>query len=230
MTKTFGLPVTLESVTGPYLAVKNPAEGQRLEPDDFVNFCPEKLTVLPVFDAAPEMLEAVKTHVMEPATVFNTTVVCSGFVEDVPLTFTGSPFASLIVLLYGRLLIVTLVTLVTPVMLLVHLVKLCDVIDSFAVPGLAGFAVTFALKLDVEHLMPVVPVAVWVKFAVVPLARLAFRTAPVATLVPPTFAVVRTSTVAADAGTAVRARRGANAAAAARRKYLRIACRPFFGA
>jgi hypothetical protein len=120
LTKTFGLPVTLESVTGPYLAVKNPEAGQRLEPEDFVNFCAEKLTVLPVFDAAPETLEAVKVHVIEPTIVSSTIVVFSGFVADVPLIFTGSPFASLIVPLYGRLLIVTLVTLVTPVMLLVH--------------------------------------------------------------------------------------------------------------
>jgi hypothetical protein len=215
LTKTFGLPVTLESVTGPYLAVKNPEAGQRLEPDDFVNFCAEKLTVLPVFDAAPETPEAVKVHVIEPTIVSSTIVVFSGFVADVPLIFTGSPFASLIVPLYGRLLIVTLVTLVTPVMLLVHLLKLCAVIDSFAVPGLAGFAVTFALKLDVEHLMPVVLVAVSKKFAVVPLARLAFRTAPVATLVPPTFPVVRTSIVAAEAGTVASAVKAAVAATAA---------------
>ena len=58
-TKTFGLPLTLESVMGPYLAVKNPAAKHADGPDDKVNFCLEKLFVLPVFDAVPEMLFAV---------------------------------------------------------------------------------------------------------------------------------------------------------------------------
>ena len=103
-----------------------------------------------------------------------------------------------------------------------QLLKLCDVSDSFAVPGFAGFEVTFALKLDLAHLMPVVPVAELKKFADVPLARLDFRMALTFTLVPPTFPVVRTSTVAADAGAADRATSSAVAPAAARNRYLCI--------
>jgi len=49
----------LESVTGPYLAVKNPELKQEDGPDDLVNFWFLKLTVLPVLDALPETLVAV---------------------------------------------------------------------------------------------------------------------------------------------------------------------------
>jgi hypothetical protein len=99
--------------------------------------------------------------VTEPRTVFSTIVVFSGFFELVSLTLTGVPFASLTVTLYGRLLSVTLLTLVTPLTLLVHLLKLCEVSDSLAVPGLAGLLVTLAVKPDLEHLTPVVPLPRW---------------------------------------------------------------------
>jgi len=212
-------------VTGPYLAVKNP-ELKRVEgPDDFVNFCLEKLIVLPVFEALPEMLFAVYVHVTVPSTVFSTIVVLSGFEELVPLTFTGEPLESAIVTLLGRLPSVTLLMPVTPVTLLVQLLKLCAVRDSFAVPGLAGFEVTLALKLDLAHLTPVVLVADMKKSAVVPVERLDLRTSPTFTLVPPTLPVVSTSTVAAYAGTADRVASSA-VAAAARNKYLRISFLP----
>lgn len=97
MTKTAGLFVLLVSLTGPYLAVKNPEPKQPAGPDDFVNFWLVKLTVLPVLDEAPEMLAAVYTHVIVPKTVLRTIVVFNGFVELVSLTFTGKPVESLIV-------------------------------------------------------------------------------------------------------------------------------------
>ena len=99
MTKTFGLPLTLESVMGPYVAVKNPLAKQAAAPEDFLNFCLEKLFVLPVLDALPEMLAVLYTHLTVPMTVFSTIVVFNGFEELVPLTFTGKPVASLTVTL-----------------------------------------------------------------------------------------------------------------------------------
>jgi hypothetical protein len=66
-TKTFGLPVTLVSTIGPYLAVNVPEPGQKpLDPDPLLNVCLEKLTVLPLFDAWPEMLAATKIQVIVP--------------------------------------------------------------------------------------------------------------------------------------------------------------------
>ena len=97
MTNTFGLLVLLVSLTGPYLAVKNPELKQVEGPDESVNFWLVKLTVLPVLDALPLMLAAVYTHVTGPRRVFRTSVVFSGFVELVCLTVTGKPVESLIV-------------------------------------------------------------------------------------------------------------------------------------
>ena len=100
-TKTFGAPVTLESVIGPYLAVNVPEAGQKpLDPDPLLKVCLEKLTVLPVFDAWPEMLAATKIQVIVPTPeTLSTAVVFSGLVELVWLTFTGKPNASLTVTL-----------------------------------------------------------------------------------------------------------------------------------
>jgi len=97
LTKTFGLFVLLVSLTGPYLAVKNPEPKQLEGPDDSVNFWLVKLTVLPVLDAVPLMLAALYTHVTVPKSVFRTSVVFSGFVLLVCLTVTGKPVESLIV-------------------------------------------------------------------------------------------------------------------------------------
>src|SRR5262249_11898067 len=96
----------------------------------------------------------------------------------------------------------------------------------FAVPGLAGFAVTFALKLDVEQKTPVVPPDVSVRLAFVPEARLALRTSPTLTLVPPTLLTVSTSTVAADAAIADSATIDTVNAAVPRSRYLRMRFAP----
>jgi hypothetical protein len=82
------------------LAVKNPELNQEDRPDNSVNFWLVKLTVLPVLDALPLMLEAVYTHVTVPKSMFRT--ILSGFVVLACLTVTGKPVESLIVELKGR--------------------------------------------------------------------------------------------------------------------------------
>lgn len=60
---------------------------------------------------------------------------------------------------YGRLLTVTLVTPSTPRTLLVQLPKVWAVSDSVAVPGAVGLSVTEAVKVDAAQETPLVPVA-----------------------------------------------------------------------
>jgi hypothetical protein len=94
LTKTLGLPLTLESVRGPYVAEKYPELKQVAGPDDFVNFCLEKVIVLPVLEPCPDTLFAVYTQVTDPRMVLRTTVVLSGFEALVSLTVTGTPLES----------------------------------------------------------------------------------------------------------------------------------------
>jgi hypothetical protein len=111
---------------------------------------------------------------------------------------------------------VTLLMLLTPATLAVQLPKVCDVSDSFAVPGLPGLLVILALKLDLAHLTPVLPEADERNATEVPDFRLDFTTSPTFTLVPPTFPVVRTSMLAAEAGITDKADSSAVAPAAAK--------------
>src|SRR5215467_4368242 len=115
-----------------------------------------------------------------------------------PVTVTGKPAASLIVVLYGRWLSFTLFTLRALLMLVVHLLNVWAVSDATAVPGLGGFFVTLTVNEDaLQVTFPAEPAA---KTTFVPLCRFAFKTAPTLTLAPPTLLMVRTSCVtAADA-------------------------------
>ena len=93
------------------MAVKYPALGQVIGPDDFVNGWFVKVIELPVFDETPliEPPSAWKTQVTEPSRVPSTRVVCTG-APAAPLTVTV-PVALSIVVPNGRLLTVTLFTL-----------------------------------------------------------------------------------------------------------------------
>src|SRR5215472_15030960 len=136
----------------------------------------------------------------------------------VPETVTGSPFLSLTVALYGRLSALML-PIVRPVTLVVHLAMLSAVTDSVAVPRASGFLTTLALKLDDLQVTVIAEVPDPItNFAVVPFARLAFRTAPVLTAGPWTFLMVSTWELAPGAASATIgiARTAAEAAATAR--------------
>jgi hypothetical protein len=76
-TKTAGLPLTLESVTGPYFAEKVPEVGHSLPPAAFVNLCVTKAMTLPLLDAAPEMDAALTEQVMVEVPNLTVTVISS---------------------------------------------------------------------------------------------------------------------------------------------------------
>jgi hypothetical protein len=71
-------------------------------------------------------------------------------------TITGKPVASLTVVLYGSSRDVRLSTLLTPRIEGVHPAKVSTVTDTTAVPGRGEFAVTLPVTADILHLTPTV--------------------------------------------------------------------------
>src|SRR5215469_3235362 len=194
-TKTAGFPLTLESITGPYLTEKVPELGQKLPPAAFVKPWLTTAMTLPLLDAAPEMDAALTEQLKVEVPSFTVAVISSGLALVRPLILTGFPLESLTVAAYGRLPTVTLLT-VTPGTLILQPLKVSAVMDSLAVPGLAGLLVTFAVKVDLVQVS--VP-RLFLKTTDERLARLAFRIEPGATVGPPTFPRVSTWMLAAEA-------------------------------
>src|SRR5258706_11252902 len=166
-----------------------------LGPAALTNFWLTKATTLPLLDQVPAMDAALTEQVIVAVPAFTVTVSSSGKALLRPLMCTGFPLASLTVALYGRLRTLWLL-MVTPLRLILQPLKVSAVIDSLAVPGLAGLVTTFAVKVDLVQVR--VP-RLFLKTTDLPFARLAFRTAPGLTAVPPTFPVVSTWTGAASA-------------------------------
>lgn len=200
-TKTAGFPLTLESVTGPYFTEKVPELGQKLPPAAFVNRWVTTAMTLPLLDATPAMDAALTEQVKVDVPSFTVAVISSGVVLVRPLILTGFPVESLTVAAYGRLPTVRLLTVTpgTPGMLILQPLKVSAVMDSLAVPGLAGLLVTFAVKLDLVQVS--VP-RLFLKTTDERLARLAFRIEPGATAGPPAFPLVSTWMLAAEADVA----------------------------
>src|SRR5215831_18658277 len=179
LTKTFGLPVTLVSTTGPNAPAKFAEAGQNPLPADLENFCLANEILFPVFDALPLRLAALYEQVTVVVPAAALTVTRIGLVLLWPVTFTGWPLPSLTVTWYGRFLTLMLLTVI-PETLVVHFEKDWAVSDSFAVPGLTGLVLTVALNFAALQVSFSVPSE---DTAEVPLMRFALRTAPTFTAV-----------------------------------------------
>ena len=88
--------MTLVSCTGPYLAEKAAFAGHSpVGLAAILSFCLVIVIVLPLLEAAPAMVAALYEHVIDMPLALAVALSSIGLVLLLPVTVTGSPFASL---------------------------------------------------------------------------------------------------------------------------------------